>query len=50
MTPVDNVFALFDQSYRLALFNQKLAAVWGLPLDWLQTQPDAQAVFAAIEE
>lgn len=50
LNQVDNAIALFDQSDRLVLFNQKLADIWGMSPDWLKEQPDCNVVFAKIIE
>ncbi len=43
---VDNAIALFDSNHQLVLFNQKLAQMWGLALEWLAQQPSSRQVFA----
>lgn len=40
--------ALFDQSYHLVLFNQKLIDIWGLSPDWLKKQPHFKLFFAEV--
>jgi len=44
----ENAIALFDESQHLILFNQRLAALWGLSTDWLKQKPDLRLFFAEI--
>lgn len=48
LTNCGEVIALFDEFHHLTLFNQKLADIWGLSPDWLQTKPNCQEVFASV--
>lgn len=45
---VDNAIALFDDSHRLILFNQKLSQIWDIDAAWIQTQPSYEEVLAEV--
>ena len=48
LNQVDNAIALFDSSDCLVLFNKKLAQIWGLSPEWLETKPKCHLLFAEI--
>ncbi|MEG4044427.1 ATP-binding protein [Microcoleus sp. Pol17_C1] len=48
LNQVDNAIALFDSSDCLVLFNKKLAGIWGLSPEWLETKPKCHLLFAEI--
>ncbi|MEG4007210.1 ATP-binding protein [Microcoleus sp. Pol11C1] len=48
LNQVDNAIALFDSSDCLVLFNKKLAGMWELSPEWLETKPKCHLLFAEI--
>ena len=48
LNQIDNAIALFDSSDCLVLFNKKLAQTWGLSVEWLDTKPKCDLLFAEI--
>ncbi|HSF74983.1 MAG TPA: histidine kinase dimerization/phospho-acceptor domain-containing protein, partial [Microcoleus sp.] len=48
LNQVDNAIALFDSSDCLVLFNKKLAGIWELSPEWLETKPKCHLLFAEI--
>ncbi|MEB3279303.1 MAG: ATP-binding protein [Lyngbya sp.] len=48
LNQIDNAIARFDQNSHLILFNLKLAQMWGLSTDFLESQPNFETVFAEI--
>lgn len=48
LNQIDNAIALFDPSDCLVLFNQKLAQIWGISSEWLETKPKSDLLFAEI--
>ncbi|MEG4583289.1 ATP-binding protein [Microcoleus sp. MON1_C5] len=48
LNQVDNAIALFDSSDCLVLFNKKLAGIWDLSPEWLETKPKCHLLFAEI--
>ncbi|MCT7950506.1 ATP-binding protein [Ancylothrix sp. C2] len=50
LNQVDNAIALFDLSDHLILFNRRLADIWGISSEWLQTQPHCDVLLAKLAE
>ena len=50
LNQVDNAIALFDLSDHLVLFNRRLAEIWGMSPEWLQTQPHCDVLLARLAE
>ncbi|HEY9808079.1 MAG TPA: ATP-binding protein [Halomicronema sp.] len=50
LNQVDNAIALFDVSDHLVLFNLRLAEIWGISSEWLQTQPHCDVLLAKLAE
>ncbi len=48
LNQIDHGIALFDNSNRLILFNQKLPEIWGLLPEWLKIKPYRDDIFAEI--
>ncbi len=48
INPPENAIAVFDSTERLVVFNYRLAALWGLPHEWLQKQPDMRSFFGEV--
>ncbi|MBP0008402.1 MULTISPECIES: ATP-binding protein [unclassified Roseofilum] len=46
LSQMDNAIALFDASHHLVLFNQKLAQLWEVELEYLQKQPHIETVIS----
>ncbi|WP_375539540.1 ATP-binding protein [Planktothrix sp. FACHB-1365] len=48
LNQIDNAIALFNSSHHLVLFNQKLAEIWGLSLNFLTQHPPLETICSEV--